>query len=72
MPARTVRNPARESHQAPGQRQRSRMTALGYVYEIAEVVKDRNFIRQCELAAQAGQIEWLRAVWRITQLEKAA
>jgi hypothetical protein len=74
MPARTARKPVikAEPYQAPGQRQRTRMTNYGYVYEIAKVVKDKEFIQKCELAAQAGQIDWLRAVWRITQLEEVA
>jgi len=60
------------TYQAESQSDRSMATAYGYLYKIKEVVTDRTFVRQCELAAQAGQSGWLRAVWKITQLEKAA
>jgi hypothetical protein len=64
MPAKT--------YQADSQADRAMATAYGYLYKIKEVVTDTAFLRQCELAAQAGQSSWLRAVWKVTQLEKAA
>lgn len=60
------------SYQAESQADRSMATAWGYYHKIQEVVTDRAFLRKCELAAQAGQSTWLRAVWKVTQLEKAA